>query len=349
MGGVMFKYIPSIVLALGLCSSAALADSQQVFKSGNWLGERSFDAQGFNHCRITTSYVNGITLTFSLGANYNFGMFFYNSAWSLTKGDKIPLQFWVDRYPARNGTAIAGLPTMVYLDIEDTESLFREMRKGYLLNILAAGKSFKFSLDGTFVALKKMRECVNVTLAASNPGGARPQPRRSDLTDAQAISLAANLLSQAGLSGYRILDRSEFETTTLKNYDVVWMSDRTFGALQVFAPGHASSAQMLSDAVTYNESQLCKDGFFSGRRTTPDETLKGAVRLYIGCAATGDIRVYHTIVPRNNGGYFLFSHAALPPKVENSNVAKEEGLKRQAKAEFDEGEIMKALPASLNR
>lgn len=349
-----------IVLALTTISTPTISDSRPVFQLGNWQGERYYNENGsFTFCSIGSPYKSGIELDFVLYRDFNFAIGFFNDSWSLQEGEEFPLTFWIDRYQVRSGTGKALNSNLVFLDIEDTVQLFTELRKGYLLTVRAAGQDFQFSLRDTFRALERMRICVERGIAegrssTSSPitqtfGGTASPSQEADIERAEAVQFVANMLSEAGLTGFKILSPSDYPSEAFDKYQVVWSNGGTLGALQVLAPGLANTSSEVSDALTGIESRGCADGFVAARRNNFGEGQVQAVRLTIGCEAKDDAVVYYSVYPRDNGGYFIFAH--LPQKSGDSQPQETDGEwredKRSVSAEAAEEAIIQAIPVVL--
>ena len=120
-----------MVLSLFLTASELFAkEASSEIQIGQWKGGSYYLKNGeFTHCFIAADYETGIRILFTLTSTYNFSMAFINPGWNLTIGDKYPVKYWVDKYKARNGTAIAKSTSFTTMALENTNELFEEMLK----------------------------------------------------------------------------------------------------------------------------------------------------------------------------------------------------------------------------
>src|SRR6185437_15578073 len=127
--------------------------------------------------------------------------------------------------PAR---AVAVSNQQVSVPLQSNAYLFQRFRRGYQLRVNAVGQSFLFNLTGTSQALSDLLTCTQQHVVASAPSpGTNPFASSSPTStapvrfSAEATALIANVLSQAGITGFHILEPNE-KPKEWAQLDAVW-------------------------------------------------------------------------------------------------------------------------------
>jgi hypothetical protein len=119
----------------------------------------------------------------------------------------------------------------------------------------------------------------------------------SPTTDPQAF---ADVLTQAGITGYTILSADEAKQD---NADVAWKDSEIFGIFLTVDPSQNETLQGLDSTIIASTKQSCTNGQFSSS-STMDPTEPKALELSTTCAA-GNQSIYSfiTIFVGSNGGF----------------------------------------------
>ncbi|KAB2919950.1 MAG: hypothetical protein F9K29_03585 [Hyphomicrobiaceae bacterium] len=296
---------------------AATLESSMV--EGWLVGAYTNDQTGkFNHCATSVRYQSGIYLIFSIGRNFAWSMGFASPRWKLTRGAEYNLYYYIDTGPGMSVRGRAVSSQLVEVVLTDSHTLFESFRRGYQLTVQAADDKFTFNLTNSSKALAATLECARRHVAptqeaATNPFGPRQQPTPPDAKPsiaqsdarAEAAVVVANVLSAAGLPGFRVLTYDE-TPADLRLHHAVWVSQNLAGSLRIFPRDAAKNVEELASYVMARDAQDCKGVFASGRYPTSPET--GAARLMTGCSSTNaPVDISYTIAPRAKGGFYLFA------------------------------------------
>jgi hypothetical protein len=323
-------------VALGVaCLTTAHAATLETTNIDGWLvGAYSDDRTGqFRHCASSTPYKSGITLVFAVGKDFTWSMGFANPQWQLRPGAEYDLIYWIDAGPKLTARGRANNKALVEVPLIDSRSLFESFRRGYQLSVQAAGETFLFNLNSSGKALAATLDCTKRYLArstgtASNPFATPPPAPQGQVGMAEsnarteATILIANILSAAGIPGFRVVPREKIPDD-FKSYDAVWTTDDVIGTVKIVSSQTVSSAEELATLVMASDAQTCKGVFASGRYPTQQKT--GATRLRTGCSGSEHpIEVDYTIAPRAKGGFIVFGVLA---DEEKAQAGKEAGAK----------------------
>lgn len=291
-------------------SSAATMDTTY---SGNWqIGAYSSDKTGqFNHCGMSARYNSGIYMLFTVGRNYNWGVAFANPAWHLTPGSQYVVKMsidggrWWDAEASVIGTGLA------YIPLADSSHLFQLFRHGYQLHVKAAAQSFFFNLRGTAVALQKLLQCTqrHVLMASTttntNPFVSSGTASPKHTTVAESTTLAANLLSMAGITGFRILSRNALPPAW-KTYDAVWVAPGLVGFVTVLDNQIAGSLKEIAALRIAADAKGCQGRFASGP-ISDEALLSGSQRFFTACDGSNGWDARYTVIPCHAGGYYFLA------------------------------------------
>lgn len=318
LGATMVK-LPSVITScLLLTAAAASAEEIRRFKVGAWSAG-AYTAKGsdeFNHCAATASYRSGISVSFSVGKDFNWSMAFGNPAWRLTRGSAYDIAFTVDDMPPMTAKAFAINSNMVEVPLANSAELFARFRRGYLLRVAGGNQIFSFDLTGTSQLLPTLLLCAQnrgrAPQVAANPfeNKATPQstaPGGSDAS-AEAITLAANLLSLAGVQGFRLL--APTDAPEIKG-DARWIDGNTFGTINVLPTMSGDDLKNLPGYLIAQDAKSCKGAYLSGALPDKDENV--LTRVFTNCQASSDktFTTYYLALPRKAGGAYVISTIAI--------------------------------------
>jgi hypothetical protein len=317
---------------------------------GQWaVGSYSTDqSTNFSHCAAGYVGTGGILLMFSISANYSWGMGLQNKNWRLKPGNQYSVRYWVDTNDAEYGMAIATSSDQVLIPLKDNVSLFNNFQRGNTLFLSAQNSDFSFSLKDSSRMLTYLLECVKagglkppIVATSPNPFGP-PVAASTDRTTlnnaklaaerAEATVLAANLISQLGISGFTILRPDEMPEGWKP--DAMWRSDSGIGTVTVLPS--ASDSGEISPAIIAQDAKGCKKAFASG--SLPAESSSPITRLFTRCGTGKDAFVgFYVLIPRQAGGQYVIGTFSIGE--EEAAKALDSGI-RQA--------IFRALPNNDN-
>jgi hypothetical protein len=303
----------SIVIATTTISLAA-ARTIRNFKVANWYAGAYTEpaSNRFDHCAANAPYKSGIIMGFSIDRYFHWSMRFTHPAWRLVRGQRFNVAFTVDNMSPLPGVGIALSRDTLEVPLADSMELFSRFRHGYQLHVAAARQVFGFNLTGTSELLPELLICAKNRGRAiqvdTNPFAPRLNPPTETAANrggegAEATAFAANLLSLAGVQGFRMLPPADHPE--LKG-DARWVSGSTYGTVNIFASATDDEIKSLSGSLIGADAKACKGAFFSG--AIPDKSSGVVARVFTTCQA-GDkpITVYYLAVPRRSGGVYVIS------------------------------------------
>jgi hypothetical protein len=317
------------------------------------ISAHTFDASGkFSHCVMAAGYRSGITMRFAVSEDYTWRVGWDHPDWRLAVGQKVDLSLYVDGEGPYHVAATARGANQAIAELPANASLFHLFRKGYRLTVHAQGNRYDFNLDGTYAALTEVLDCARRYVAASAPKASPPPitgsstaptrqapnaaPRTLSAEERlEATTLVANLLAQSDLSGQKILTSKELKEADLQDFDahwhVTWRADDVLGMLRIVPKGVAGTATEVATDLIAKDSRSCGQGSFASG-STPDEKNPRTARLFTVCqAGKGSVDVRYIVVPRQEGGYYLFATLGLADNSTKSNkVTATDGLLRTA-------------------
>lgn len=324
-----------LATALSLGPHASPGATLENFHVGNWLvGAYSDDSTGqFSHCGMSASYRSGILMIFTIGRDFRWYVDFYDPQWALTPGASYDLTMQIDgrgQIPAR---ATALTTQMVAIPLQDNVALFERFRHGYQLRVDAAGRNFFFNLDGTARGLTAVLNCTHRYVAAATPSldsnpfiASSGQPGATGRASlrAEATTFAANLLSQAGVSGFRIMQENE-TPKEWANFDVVWTAPAVIGMVDIIPSQATLRVDEIRANIVASDARSCKGKFASGAVPEGDSNgQSGAGEFFTACdAAPAGWAVYYTLVPRSNGGFYLVGTIGSGTNTEPARTAED--------------------------
>jgi hypothetical protein len=314
--------------ALAACLvSVPLTASANEISSTRWNAWRISSHQDersrqFTHCSASASYRSGIILTFGISSNFTWRVVFSNPDWNMRAGQTISVSYQIDNFEHRRGTAEIIERNIAVLQLPDDAELFRQMRIGQLINFNANGQNYPFLLTGTAVVLQTLLDCARnrgqIAIAAPPP---RPQPQPAapaTSTAAQtaerrleATQFVANLLSDSGLRGFRIMtsaeQRRDENPPLVRNADVAWQGDGTLGTLLIISPSNAANLDAYASDLIGADARGCPGEFMTAR--VPDPDMRNARRLMTFCGLGGgeNVSVHYMLLPMPGGVAYQFT------------------------------------------
>jgi len=245
------------------------------------------------------------------------------------------------------------------MTLPDNNQLFQQVRAGQILYVNAAAQSFQFSLTGTSVVLQALLRCASssgadLTTQAQAPQAApapapvaaarpaptpAPTPAPSVATADQrleATQFAANLLTEAGMRGARLLTSSELRNSNLPRFfqasDVVWRADGVLGSLRVLTGRSGVSLDTLSAEIIADDARNCRGEFATGR--TADADLPDIRRVQTYCSnAGGQAATFaYLLMPLGGGVVYQLSTVGMTSTGEpdRTSTSTEDGRLRDA-------------------
>lgn len=315
----------AIVSAMTLSAAAhaqpnIIASSR--FQAWSLSSHRS-DATGqFNHCAASARYQSGVMLLFAVNSRFEWTMGFASNDWRLQPGARIPVTFAIDGLPPRSATATAVNSGQVVVPMPDDPQLFQQMRAGHRMVVVGGGQTVGFNLTHTSVVLSTLLRCVNengrsITVqapqAAPRPSiAATPSTPRAEPTAppsgaasaemrVEATQFVANLLSHAGMRGFRILTRSDLQGDSVPPFvrasDVAWRGETSVGTLHIHPNVDPRDLDRLAADIIAADARACPGEFITGRTADPDMT---------------NVRRLHTFCARPGGAVETVSYILLP-------------------------------------
>lgn len=302
----------------------------QKFQVGGWTaGAYSEDgSRKFSFCAGTTMYNSGIFVTLVINKSYQWAVGFTNPAWNLQTGSKIDLAYVVDGGQPRPATGRVLAPNRVLIDFGGDAKGFNDFSRGYVLKVAAAQKVFTFNLTDTSKLLPALLNCVNtrmnpaptVTQAKSNAPAANSDYR------AEAAVIAANLLSQAGISGFRLATSGELPEIKA---DAIWVAQDAIGSINVMPSIQSKDLDEVRSIIIGSDAKSCKGTFFSGSIADDgDQNSQQLTRVFTTCQIKdAPVTNYYIAVPRKAGGmYFIRTMSnglsEKPAKEADGNIRK---------------------------
>jgi hypothetical protein len=311
------------------------------------------DGGRFSHCAMSTPYVSGITMYFSVSGNFSWRVGWSHKAWNFTKGQGVDLALFVDGAGPFNLHAVAVTKDLAIAELPTKAAVFDLMRKGYRMTVQAVGNTYAFNLDGTFAALTETLACASrysgVAAAPLSPPPPPPPPAPmvprtlptngvvGEITADQrleATKLVANIFAQGDMTGFRILsakEMAELDNEAISRAHVAWRADGILGTLRILpATKNKIPLSDFSAAIISDDAKACKGKFASG--STPDDKSPSVLRLFTACSEGGKTYEYrYTVLPVGDGTHYLFATGGIAdPDNSGSRVAKVESALRQA-------------------
>ena len=260
-----------------------------------------------SHCSTGVSYNNGNMLIFALDKEFLWRMAIGNEAWNLPSGSSYPISYRIDHGTAISANAQVMDSNFVAVQLADSSALFQSFRRGRKLVINAVGRSLSFDLKSSSKALASTIACVQALNSSgnSNPftttGTTRQHGRSVARVDAslktEATTLAANMLSSAGITDFELID----ELPPNSSYHAVFTAPGLYGAVLVLNDPTVTVTAAVS-TVTSTRAKQCKGEFAAMK--LPLGSSGANVRT--ACVTSGKSSTETTwlLMPRRKGGIY---------------------------------------------
>jgi hypothetical protein len=307
-----------------ICAMVLVGGAQAAPLWRDWIGPHwdggaytSNETGAFNHCAASAKYKNGIFLTFMVGKSFVWKMSFASPKWSLTTGTEYDVSYRVDDKPAYFTRARAVADNQVRLELKDSTPLFNALRRGRTLYVNAQGTDLAFNLTDTSMMLDYLLKCVanggakpaSAVAATPNPFGT---PSSVDLK-AEATLLAANLISELGITGFKFLMPEEMPKGIPLH--AVWAAEKTIGTIQI-SPA-TTDINAVGPLLIGSDAKGCKRAFASG--ALPPEGDSKIASVFTRCGLGEEaLVVFYIVAPRKAGGVYVIGTTTFGDEQEES-------------------------------
>jgi hypothetical protein len=319
------SWLLGLVAAVGFASLAEAA-TVKTFKAGTWDASVHAEDGVFTHCAASAVYKSGIAVIFSIDKSFSWVVAFSHRNWKYEIGETYPVAFTVDDMKPLTARATAYTTSAVRIQLKDSAELFARFKQGRVLRVATARKTvFEFNLTGTNEMLAVLLDCAGAkgglksvpmvsnpfgTSSASAPSQSPPRsappPQLNDAAfQAEATALAANLLSAADMTGYRMMETAE--VPQMKG-DVRWIipSKEAIGSIRIFPSMDKEEQRAIGGQLIADDAKECRGKFASG--SMPEDDKGGTARAFTVCeAGSGPITMYYFTVPRSRGGAYVIA------------------------------------------
>ena len=305
---------------------------------GNWHGgSYTFDTTGqFSHCAVSASYTSGLTFFVAVSNNYTWRLGFIHTAWNLNVGSNIPVDLTFDGKGPYHLYARAQSPNFVVIEMPTTSEVVKRFRGAYQMTAFAIGQTYPLNLTDSSAALPALVDCVrhyvggppvqavtNVppVSSPSPPPGPTVAPEPTADFHEEAVELATNFLLGAKLDNPKVVSKSETPVAYV-SFGADWRASAAVGSVKIVT-GAGLKGLDVASAVVASDASACKGKFASAR---PSEMVDSDVvfRGLSSCEdSSGSRAVEYFIVPREKGGFVLFSIAAIPGALSSSESAEQ--------------------------
>jgi hypothetical protein len=228
----MMRYLAAIIACLVVVPVASAEEIRgSAFESGNWGGSAYTQENGtFSHCALSTSYVSGDVLYFSVTENAALIVGMESPRLSMTSGAEYPVSVRVDRRYSTQAIAAAINENTALVTLFDFDRAMEAFRFGNLLTVEGNGFFGEYILSGTAVALGRAYDCALQYLDYRTPTSvpqAPPVPAaQNNSVDRTYLFQAATLaISELGLSDFEYLTEAEMTAAGVSQASVFWFSE----------------------------------------------------------------------------------------------------------------------------
>jgi hypothetical protein len=332
-----------------LVSQGAYAATTKPFHIASWSGGAISNDQTrqFERCSANLTNAGGVTIIYSLSAQYSWSLAFSSPAWGFSKGDSFNVVLrTADRDDVRQ-RAIAVTNQLVELQLDDSIALFDRLRRRGQLQVVAGGLNFGFELNANSEVLAALMQCVAqqrpvprnakpITPFSSPPVPAQPAANPDPARRSEAAELAADIITYAGIHGASVLAPNESPGVRA---DAVWkVATAVTGVVSILAPDSGTKLDDMPARLIAGDSQACHGEFFSAAVPEVIEDTR-VMRIFTACyTAPTTTTIYYVAVKRNEGGLYLLA-------IKSSGIERLEAAPQPAK-EVDgavRGVIIKVL------
>ena len=320
-----------VIAFLTLCLPAQ-SRVVESFKSGGWSGDAYVsDGTGlFSSCAAIARYRSGISMSVEVDSNYSWWIGFSSPSWIMTTGEKIGLQYRIDRGSWQSGTAIAMSPQLARMPMPADGYIVRRFRRGNVLYVRDSQNSYQFRLTGTSRLLARLARCVeqNVARHGKGPGLSdgpsaataektpvvqSPEPEAETppvdpKLQIEATQALFNLMAVTGQTGLKLVNEAD-RPKDLKGLHAVAGNDARTIVTHIFVENEFASQTEIMAQMIFDAAKGCEGDFSSGFSA---DAVEGA-DLFAGrssCVA-GDVERLerYAIVARDDSSALVFGVA----------------------------------------
>lgn len=324
--------------------AAGAAQSRELYSTriAGWTtGAYSDDETGeFSHCATSIPYKSGISLFFFIGSDFHWFMAFYNPAWKLSQGTSYPVTYSIDTGQPISAQAKVLDTSLVGVNLLNSDELFAAFRRGHILTVRAAGDEFFFHLANSSKALAETLVCASRYAAkrSTNPflATAPPVEESTIYSDpalkAEALTLTANLLANAGVTGFQLISDVPEDVSF---FHAMWVAPNLIGGVTVIPRGKPDDIQAT---ITASIAKNCKGRFASAK--LPVSTASSSVNTICEGADGKTQTASFVFLTRQKGGSYMLATIDAEASVAD---------KRASPAETASGRIIDASVNVLGR
>lgn len=274
------KILAFILMLVVAVSSSAMAQMQTYRNIKNWTV--SFDPKSRACFASSNHHYNGTHLFVRLPeATDSWQVGLFNKTWKVRESGRYPIKVSVDRISLLAGKAIGISNTAIMFNLKKgakhTERFRYEFQEGRQMVIQGTGQrkwTAKLGLYGTRAAVNTIIDCVNYHKRTINSAPRVSQTPRAAPTRQQArsnfayidrergLTLVANQMSRMGITGYRILPRSNPKSTMVEFV----LADGTKGWFLV-ALRSANTVSRSKRGINVSGMGTLSTGFLNARNT----------------------------------------------------------------------------------
>jgi hypothetical protein len=315
-----------ILAAIG-CAGACLphavqARALQETTVGAWkVVAYSDDKTGaFAYCGSLTQSRNGAGLMFSVDPNQHWSVGFSGPLGQLEAGGTYDVRYQVDRGQVHAVQAKAVQPTLLQIGLPQAGDL-QEFRLGSEVGARIGETRVSFPLRDTPRMLAELGTCLQKgrALAAASggsapsgvPEAAQAAGQPSDSGRLEAVTLAANLLSRAQVTGFEMQPSMDVPAR-FGGQEVVWRAQGIAGAIRIQQDG-ATTPEKVRAGLVSTDVLGCEAHFAA-------EAVPGAdnfgTSLFTQCDGDKGWSASYMTVARPQGGFYVLSLLGKPDKAD---------------------------------
>jgi hypothetical protein len=312
-------------LAFGLVLLLGAILPGHAFISGVWQGGPDTDEDGrFIDCTMTAQSGSGILLAFVISRERAWGLALADERWELNVGTVQDIELKIDSGAPVKAVAKVVDRHGILVPLANDDQLVAAIRQGKLLTISTKTGTFSFELSGTSGALAALAACVAENLAAEKAKSAsevadkRPgevaaiEPSPSAVAQGQsqrlftvseASAFAAELLTSAGVTNYRLIDAAE---NPMPSFDVVFAyPNGIVGAIAGFKAAGAVDLDQAATTIIADDAKNCRGSFGSGAKESEGADPAKVRRLFTTCRFDGKLVEIHYLLIETDGGNLI--------------------------------------------
>lgn len=309
---------------------------------GSWSGGPFFNQDGrFAFCGVSAPYNRGDVLILAVNNIGEFIIGVRNDKWQMQVGEKSEVDLKVDNFRVVRGTGEAINASTAIVKFANAYELFMRVRRGRTLYISAENVRLMYDLSGTSGALAAVAACVESQIrnemrkagTSSSSQMLRGTPQSSlnqsktegskRIERTELVILSSNILSQAGISGYRLLADAD-KPAEVADFDVAWVGPGSaLGAMSGVQLDDPFSFRRAMDSTVQSilsgDSAACGGNFASKIIKKEGGTDFQNVVLETTCLADSAIvGVSYSLHGYSDGRVYTFAMATVEQGIDPS-------------------------------